>query len=163
MEIAGSGGADLALALFVTLLGAGLVGDSGMFRAVGHARLRRLAAEMEIRMLGIADRPFAHALGQGEDRGAPRRLFLDRRRTAGQSEAVSLADYRVAGDVAKGIRDLARAHTLAPELLQLLYPLVSPTHALSPLIRVPIFCGQQEYGGRISRAAFHKSLYLVPT
>src|SRR4051794_31535725 len=147
MEIAGSGGADLALTLLVTLLGAGLVGDGGVFRAVGHARLRRLAAKMEIRMLGVTDRPFAHALSQGEDRGPPRGLFLDRRRPTGQPEAVSLADHRVAGDITQGIRDLARAHALAPELLQLLYPLISPTHAPSPLIRVPIYFSQQEYGG----------------
>src|SRR4051794_36550950 len=117
MENIGSGGADLALTLLVALLGAGLIGDGGMFRAIGHPRLSRLAAEMEVRMLGIANGPFAHALRQRKDRGATRRLLLDRRWPAGQPEAVSFADNSIAGNITKGIRDLARAHTLTPELL----------------------------------------------
>src|SRR3954451_1449788 len=98
MEMVGSGGADLALALLVTLFGTGLIGDGGVFRAVGHACLRGLATEMEIRMFGITDRPFAHAVGQAKDRASPRRLLLDRRRAAGKTEAVSLADYRLPAD-----------------------------------------------------------------
>src|SRR5437763_4982930 len=39
-----------------------LIGDSAMLDAIGESRIRLLAAEMEIRLAGVTDRPFADAV-----------------------------------------------------------------------------------------------------
>ena len=39
-----------------------LIGDATMLDAIGKARVRRLAAEIEVRLARVADRPFADAI-----------------------------------------------------------------------------------------------------
>src|SRR6185369_3642231 len=46
-----------------------LIGDSAMLDAIGEAGVRLLAAEMEVGLPGMADRPFADAVVQIEQRG----------------------------------------------------------------------------------------------
>ena len=39
-----------------------MIGDAAMFDAIGEARVRRLAAEVEVGLARMADRPFADPL-----------------------------------------------------------------------------------------------------
>ena len=65
------------------------------------------------------------ALGDIETRGRSARL---RAGAAGQAQAVDLADHGIAGDPAKGARDLAGGKPLGPERLELLDAVVGPVH-----------------------------------
>src|SRR5688572_32766536 len=47
----------------------GLVGDSAMLDAIREARVGRLAAEMEVGLAGMAERPFADAVVEVEQAG----------------------------------------------------------------------------------------------
>src|SRR5438105_3075747 len=46
-----------------------LIGDSAMLHAIRKARVRRLPAEMEIGLAGVAHRPFADAIIEVEQAG----------------------------------------------------------------------------------------------
>src|SRR5690606_19066368 len=57
-------------AVLVPPLARRLIGDRCVLGAIGEMGVGRAAAEVEILVFGITDRPFAHAIGQAEDRGA---------------------------------------------------------------------------------------------
>ena len=83
-----------------------------MLFAVGSVRRRRLTAKMEARVAWITDGPLAHPLlccGDGMVHA------FDRRWSRGESEAVSLSDDRVAGNVSQAAGDLACAQTFLPQ------------------------------------------------
>src|SRR6185437_1996982 len=61
----------------------GLVGDSAMLDAIREAGVRRLAAEIEIRLARVADRPFADAVVEVEQAG----LVGDLRAWLGRDQA----------------------------------------------------------------------------
>src|ERR1043166_971342 len=161
-----------------------LISDAAVVAAIGQADDGLAAAEEEVRMTGIADRPMALLFAQleegaaladrddvlerlrlgldlrlvgsgsvsGERGGAAYRVAktaehgggrarLARPRPGGrgrlgasrETEAMHLADDRVAGDPAQLGRDLARREHIRPQLLEHFDALVRPRHgALRP-------------------------------
>src|SRR5579883_3012728 len=168
----------MRMRLLIALAGAAsrrLVRPPGVLSAIGKAFGRDAAAEMELGIARIADRPFANAIGQGEYRRArhvfeldrwrrrldhsadrcgrgprhrrqslgartPRRTrtrgasapILDRRRPAGEAEAVRFADDGIPRDATQHRSDLTRAQPVAPQTAKLLDPLGAPVHVVPP-------------------------------
>ncbi len=100
--------------------------DIGLCRVVFAVRLagsRPSAAEMEIVIGRMADRPHTSWTGEIEDIAARRRHFLDDSRH--EPDSVHLADDRILGD-ADAAADLGRRHPFIPEQFQTLDTLRRP-------------------------------------
>ncbi len=107
-----------------------LQGNHQLFRR-WHVRLG--VAQIQISEGRVADvrRTRLHqALDGLAARAGPVRFHARCRGAPGESQAVDLADYGVAGNATQAPGDLARAQAVSPEFLEKFYTLVVPGHAL---------------------------------
>ncbi len=150
----------------VAALGLRLVGLAGVGLAIRRARSRLPAAEVEFVRGGIADRPAAHAVVDGQNSrevaviqhdgillhhrrlgrcNARDRFVRDRAarsfgarwsRAPCKTQAVDFADDGVACNPTQDTSDLARRKPFIPKGFQLFHAFVGPTHR-SPLSSLP--------------------------
>src|SRR5665213_3695874 len=95
-----------------------------MVGAIGLARHRPPAAEVEVLVAGVTVRPHADRTAELEDVAPRRRLYRDH--AGHQAEAMHLADHRIFGD-ADAAADLGGGHAFIPEKGQLLDALGCPS------------------------------------